>query len=238
MKNKKLKEISKKVRAQLQWATLDKPEPVEFIRVFSNPRTRAHTLIVPDDPKVDRDHLAHLSALGHAVFCEQVHPLFAANSYFAGSTDKPRFVALAPALNAGTEWFIGHWLMETCPEPAKEHLREVLDSAEKALGAPQPPPVDVFLDAARIVAQAIKYLGEPIDCGGVLKKAVDTYLAIPPDKPSKNACIELINRLMATYTTMHARLVVEDGVEVWEVYEPEAAVASIQAGGESPAPAG
>lgn len=237
MKKKTLRSIAKKVRDQLQWATLDKPEPVNLVRVFSDPRRRAHTFIVPDDPKVSRDHLAYINALGHAILCEQVHPLFAANSYFANSTDKPRFVALAPALNAGTEWFIGHWLMETCPEPAKEHLREVLDIVEKAISAPQPPPIDVFLDSARIVAQAIKYLKEPIDCGGVLKEAVDTFLAISPERPTKSACVKLINCLMATYTTMRARLVDEDGVDVWDVYEPEAAHDPLQTGTTAPAPA-
>lgn len=125
-----------------------------------------------------------------------------------------------PALNAASDWFIGHWQMGLSPEETRKQLKENIALAEEVLAAPQLPPLEIILDASLLIAEAIHYLEEPIECGGVLKNVVDAFLSVPPDKPSVDTCILLVNRLMATYTDHRARLTAEDGYHVWEVYLP------------------
>ena len=227
MKKTTLRSIAKAARNQLKWPSLDRPEQVDYVQVFTDQRARAHTFIVPADSKLKTDYLAYLHSLGRAVLCEQVHPLFSANSNFAATTDQMRFAALAPALKAGTEWFVNCWLMQTCPERMSEHLRKLLAVAEQVIGRDTPPPPPVFLDAAQSIALALRYLNEPIDCGGILQQAVAAYQDIDPAAPSKEACEQLVNRLMAFYTPLRARLVEDNGCDVWEIFEPATAAPDI-----------
>jgi len=73
-----------------------------------------------------------------------------------------------------------------------------------------------------VIAQGIHYMKEPIECDGVLQTAVAAFLSTPPEHPSAEGCLLLVNRLMATYTDHRARLLPDNGLFSWEVYLPAA----------------
>lgn len=222
MKKKSLKSLIRKVRNDLDWPVLERNHEAPMIRVMSDPRNKSHVLLMPDKLHNRSSDLDYLHELGHATFCEKVHPIFASNSHFAAPPENKRqFMVIIPALNAACDWFIGHWQQELSPHEAREQLRENLKLAEEIVGDSKLPPLDIILDAAMLIAQAIHYLDEPIDCGGVLKVAVDAFLSIAPEKASAESCTLLVNRLMATYTDQRARLLNDDGFHVWDVYHPE-----------------
>ena len=128
---------------------------------------------------------------------------------------------IIPALNVACDWFIDYWQMELTPEEMLEELRESLPEAEEILGESELPPLEIVLDASLIISQGIHYLKEPIVCEGVLKVAVDAFLSVPPDKPSAENCVLLVNRLMATYTENRARLVQDGESCAWELCQPD-----------------
>ena len=223
MKAKKLKNLTKKLRSELTWATLERTHEAPGIRIFSDTKTQAHTIMLPASQEHPVPEMDYLHELGHALLCERVHPVFANNFYLGGKPSKEQFMALAPALNVAADWFIGAWLLDVCAESAREQIEQNLETAEKLLEKQQSPTPDVFLGAALMIAQAIKHLDEPIDCGGVLKQAVNAYLAVPPDKPSASRYEELVNRLLAIYSPYRTKIVHDGEYDVWEISEEQAA---------------
>lgn len=222
MRTRSLKSLLKKVRRDLTWPVLEQPGELPMIRIVSYPRTQSHVILIPDKLHNRSSDLDYLHELGHATLCEKVHPVFAANSQFAAPDNKRLFLMVIPALNAACDWFVGHWQLELSPQEVRTHLRESLPLAEEVLGEPTLPPLEIILDASLLIAQGIRYLDEPIDCGGVLKIAVDAYLSMPPDKPSAESCVTLVNLLMAIYSDHRARLVHDSGFYLWEVCQPAA----------------
>lgn len=218
MTKKSMKSLIKQVRQELQWPVLERPSEMPVIHIVSYPRNKSHVFLVPEKLHDRSSDLDYLHELGHARFCEQVHPVFASNSQFASEANKRQFMMVIPALNAACDWFIGYWQMELSPEEAQKQLREGLVIAEEVLEAAQLPPLDIILDASLLIAQGIHYLKEPIECGGVLKTVVDAFLSVSPENPDAENCVALVNRLMATYTNYRARLVLDDGYHVWDVY--------------------
>lgn len=229
MKKKSLKSLIRQVRSELEWPVLEQPHEMPVIRVVSYPRTHSHIILMPDKLHNKSSDLDYLHELGHAYFCEKVHPVFSATGQFASQENKRLFLQVIPALNAACDWFIGHWQLELSPQVAREQLRESLVVAEEVLGAQQLPPLDIILDASLLIAQGIHYLDEPFECVGLLKTIVDAFLTMPPDQPSAENCLQLVNRLMATYTDHRARLVFDGEFHVWDVE------ASAGAGADDPA---
>lgn len=222
MTKKSLKSLIKKVVNNLSWPILEKDSEVPAIRVISDNRNRTHFILMPDKKQNEGSDLDYLHELGHATLCEKVHPVFATNGQFSPMANKRQFLPLLPALIAAGDWFVCHWQMEVLPEEMHKLIREHLPVVEEVLGSPKLPPLEIILDSALLIAQAVHYLNEPIDCGGVLKNVVDAFLSVPPERPSAENLILLVNRLMATYTDQRARLVSDDGYDVWEVYQPPA----------------
>lgn len=220
MKKKSLKSLIREVRNELEWPILEKPHEIPVIRITSYPRTQSHVFLMPDKLHNKSSDLDYLHELGHALFCEKIHPVFSATGQFASEGNKRQFLMVIPALNAACDWFIGDWQMGLSPEETRKQLKENIPLAEEVLAASQLPPLDIILDASLLIAEAIHYLEEPIECSGVLKNVVDAFLSVPPDKPSADNCITLVNCLMATYTDHRARLTTEDGYHVWQVYLP------------------
>lgn len=233
MKTKLLKSVIKKVRADLDWPILEQPNEMPVIRIVSYPRTKSHVILQPDKLHNRSSDLDYLHELGHATFCEKIHPVFSATSQFAPQENKREYLAVIPALNTACDWFIGHWQLEVAPQASRKQLQESLPVAEEILGEPRIPPVEIVLDASLLIAQAIHYLEEPIDCGGVLKVAVDAFLSVPPEKPTAENCVLLVNLLMATYTEQRARLVHDGEFHVWEVYRPAVEVGSAEVAAEA-----
>lgn len=221
MKSKALKSLIRKARNELEWPILEKQHEYPVIRIVSDPVHQSHLFLKPDKLHNRSTDLDYLHELGHAVFCEKVHPVFAATSQFAPRENKRLYLQIIPALNSACDWFIGHWQLALAPRKAREQLREHLKLAEEVLGDPIVPPLDIILDASLVVAQAIHYLKEPIVCEGPLKMPVDAFLAIPPEKPSMENCVLLVNGLMATYTEYRARLVLDGQYHVWDIYRDD-----------------
>ena len=222
MKTISLKSLIKKVRRDLKWPVLEQPDESPMIRIISYPRTKSHVILIPDKLHNRSSDLDYLHELGHATLCEKVHPVFSASSQFAAPDNKRQFLIVIPALTAACDWFIGHWQLEQSPQESRKLLQESIPLAEEVLGEPTLPPLEIILDASLLIAQGIHYLEEPIDCSGVLKVAVDAFLSVPPEKPSAENCVALVNLLMATYTEQRARLLRDDGFYLWEVYQPAA----------------
>jgi hypothetical protein len=222
MKQNDLQKSIKRVRNELTWPVSEKDNEQPVVRILSNPKIKSHVILIPDPEKNEGTDLDFLHELGHATLCEKIHPVFSGNSYFSAPEDNKRlFLMVIPALNVATDWFIGDWLIGIAPEQMRAHLQATLKSAEEILQHEKLPPVDIILDASLVIAQAIHYLKEPIDCGGVLQTAVDAFLSTPPDKPSYEACCTLVNTLMSTYTEQRARQIFDGEFDVWEVYRPE-----------------
>lgn len=220
MKSKSLKSLIEKVRSDLDWPVLEQPNELPVIRIISNHHTKSHVILMPDKPNILSSDLDYLHELGHATFCEKVHPVFSASSQFASQDNKRQYLTIIPALNAACDWFICHWQMELSPQDSRKQLQESLPVAEEVLGEPTLPPLEIILDASLLIAQGIHYLHEPIECGGVLKTAVDAFLSVPPENPSAESCIQLVNRLMATYTEKRAQLIRDDECYVWAISQP------------------
>jgi hypothetical protein len=221
MKTESVKNLVKRARGELQWPVLEQPHELPVLRVISYPRTRSHVILVPDKKQQKRStDLDCLHELGHATLCERVHPVFSASSHFASQESERHFLVAVPALNVACDWFVSQWQMMLSPQLSRKQIRKGLSVAEEVLGADQLPPLEIILDAAGVIAQNIHYLGEPIECEGVLQQAVDACLSIPPEQPSAENCQLLVNLLMATYTDYRVRLLHEDEIYTWEIYQP------------------
>lgn len=218
MKAKKLRNLIVKARKGLDWPILDNHGDTPVYRILSDPGNQSHVVHIPADPGARDDGLSYLHELGHATLCEQVHPIFAASSYFSSGTAKDQFIMFAPALQAASDWFVDRWLQKLAPRQIQASLENKLDVVEKIFSCEKPPTIDVFIDAALIVAQAIVYLNAPIDCGDKLKEAVDAFFSVNPDKPSEDAFLRLVNRLMAIYTPLRARIANDGEYDVWNIY--------------------
>jgi len=221
MKSKSPKSLIKLALKNLTWAYVDKPHDMPLIRIASSPQTKSHVIYMPDKLHNKSSDLDYLHELGHATFCERVHPIFAANILYAPLENKREFVKVIPALNSACDWFVGHWQIELSPDSSLKLLKRTLKTAEKILTEPTLPPLEIILYAALLIAQGIRYLDEPIDCGGVLKVAVDAFLSIPPDKPSLDNCVLLINKLLATYTEQRVRFINTGDASSWELCSAE-----------------
>jgi hypothetical protein len=63
-------------------------------------------------------------------------------------------------------------------------------------------------------------MGEPLECDGVLKTIIDHFMSVPPEQPSVDKYVHLVNLLLSTYTEQRARLVADDDMAVWDIYLP------------------
>jgi len=222
-KTESLKGLIKRVRGDLAWPVIEQPHELSAIRVVSYPRTESHVVLFPDKQHQKSTDLDYLHELGHATLCERVHPVFSASSHFASRESVHHFLMLVPALNAALDWYICSWQMGLSPQLTRKQIRQGLKTAEEVLGLAELPPLEIILDAAGVIAQNIHFLEEPIECDGVLQTAVDAFLAMPPEQPSAESCVLLVNRLMATYTHYRTRLLQEGKLFTWEVYDPNPA---------------
>ncbi len=219
MNTETLRQLISRARADLAWPVREEPRPFGVYSVSSDSRNQEHGIFMSsnDAAWTPGKALAFLHELGHALLCERVHPVFA--TYFPVSgIDDADFAEVAPALNAASDWFVGHWLMEFCPDVATDDLRQEYEATVEALGKEQTPTPEDFYVAALVVAQAIRYLDEPVDCGGILGEAVAAFLAVPPGEPSAHGVLFLANRLLAFSTQWRCRLADEGGEGVLGFY--------------------
>lgn len=222
MKRQATKNVLKKVFDDLDWPILESGTDMPMIRILSDHKNRSHFKYVPDKKQNKSSDLDHLHELGHATFCEKVHPVFATNSQFPAMANKKQFLPMLPALSSASDWFVCHWQQELLHDEMLGVIRESMPLVEEILGKEELPPIEIILDASLLIAQAKRYLDEPIDCGGPLKELVDAFLSVPPEAPSAENLILLINKLMAIYSEQQVQLVPEADALVWCIVQDEA----------------
>lgn len=223
MTRKSTQNVLKKVFDNLDWPILESGTDMPMIRILSDHKNKSHFKYVPAKEQNKSSDLDHLHELGHATFCEKIHPVFATNSQFPAMANKKQFLPMLPALSTASDWFVCHWQQELLPEEMCGVIRESMPLVEEILGKEELPPIEIILDASLLIAQAKRYLDEPIDCGGPLKDLVDAFLSVPPEAPSAENLTLLINKLMATYSEERVRLVPEADALVWNIEKLEAA---------------
>jgi hypothetical protein len=225
MKSKKLKNLVKKAKDELSWLVLEEEQESGPLRIFSDPVKRIHTIFLPSGtPEADRE-LHYLHELGHALLCEQVHPFFS-NGFPIAGLDEKLLPAVAPALSAASDWFVGHWMTEFCHDVAIAELeKEYAATAEMMAGLMEKgetPSLDKFFVAVLIIAQSKKYLKTPVECSGFMDSAVQAFLAVPPEKPSVGKMEDLINRLLSLGAPYRCRHLKSQGQDVLEFYRASA----------------
>jgi hypothetical protein len=221
MKKKKLKNLVKKAAGELSWPTREVAQPSGPLRIFSDPVEKSHTIFIPAAPPEDSQHpeLLYLHELGHALLCERVHPFFSGAFPITGL--EQRFVpAVTPLLNTAGDWFVGHWMIEFCRDVAIAELEKEYEATAAVMDKGETQSVDKFFVAVLIIAQSIKYLKVQVECSGFLDKAVQAFLAIPPEKPSIGKLEALVNSLLALGSPFRCRHVSSQGQDVLEFYRP------------------
>ena len=134
--------------------------------------------------------------------------------------------AVAPVLSAATDWFVGQWMMEFCPELAMAELKNEYEATAEMMARGETPSLDKFFVAVLITAQSIRYLKMPVECSGFLDAAVKAFLAVPPDNPSPQKLEMLINGLLMLGAPYRCRRIISQGQDVMEFYRAEGTAAA------------
>jgi hypothetical protein len=231
MKTKKLKNLVKKAKGELVWTVREVAKESEQLRIFSDPMDKTHTIYLPSSSENGPVYeLLYLHELGHALLCERVHPFFASGFPIVG-LGKEQIPAVGPLLSAASDWFVGHWLMEFCPELALSELQDEYEATAEMMANGETPDFDKFFVAVLITAQSIKYLKATVQCSGFLDLAVQAFLAVSPDIPSASKLVDLINRLLSLGAPYRCRQVNSQGQEVMEFFRSSADSVTSPAGG-------
>lgn len=219
MKAKKLKNLVNKARNELSWPVREVAQASGRLSIFSDPMACNHTLFLPaGQPETGQpEELIYLHELGHALLCERVHPFFSTAFPIEG-LDAGLLPAVAPLLGTASDWFVGQWFMEFCPEVALAELKKEFAATAAMMDTGETPDVDRFFVAVLIIAQARMYLKERAECEGFLEAAVRAFLAVPPDKPTIGKLEELFNRLLALGAPYRCRRTSEEGRDVLAFY--------------------
>jgi hypothetical protein len=215
MKTKKLKNLTKKARGELAWAVREIAAESVQLRIFSDPVEKTHTIYLPAAAAEEGParELHYLHELGHALLCERVHPFFASGFPIAG-LEKAQMAAAGPVLSAASDWFVGHWLMEFCPELARAELADEFAETAEMMAHGETPDLDRFFVAVLITAQSIKYLNKAVNCSGFLDAAVQAFLTVSPDAPTVEKLLALFNGLLSLGAPYRCRLVNSQGQDV------------------------
>lgn len=208
------------IRSQLAWPVQERTGNVGFFEIESSPHRKEHVIFWPasgspaGQPR--KIELAH--ELVHALFAEKVHHQFSAQRFRRG-TPEEHIKIVGWACRSASDWLVDARLMQLAPDQEKAEIEEHLDIVYQAFRN-GPPQEDLFflLTGGLMIAQAIKYLDVKIKTGGQLAQVVGAFLSTPPDFPTVQALEELINKLLAAYTSLRVRLIDDGGLEVWEVY--------------------
>lgn len=214
---KRIKKLIKKTRHRLNWPVREVTGPeIRTLEITSDHAARTHTIYLPDH---DVREIEYLHELGHATLGEQVHPQFA-TQYTVGA-DAETLHLIKPACQAASDWFIDAWLMQLCPDEERAEIEEHCALICRRLQGRQSGTPDELFGGALMIAQAIKYCRAKIQTGGLLAPAVDAYLTIEPHPPTVTKLAAVINALLAAAGYPHrVRLIDDQGLESWEVYNP------------------
>lgn len=219
MKTKKLKNLVKKARGELVWTVREEEQTSGPLRIFTDPAAKVHTIFRPLSPPVEGpvQELHYLHELGHALLCERVHPFFSSGFPVSGLVEQ-QIPAVSPLLNVASDWFVGQWLMEFCHEVAMEELKSEYAATAEMMNKGETPGIDKFFVAVLIAAQSKRYLKAPVECTGFLDTAVQALLAVPPEKPSPEKLLALVNSLLSLVSPFQCRLAKSEGRDLLDFY--------------------
>ncbi|MGB9660599.1 MAG: hypothetical protein ACPL5F_01100, partial [Moorellaceae bacterium] len=149
---------------------------------------------------------------------ETAHHLFGTHR-FSKSVPKKTREAVGRVCDAATGWFSEYKVFRLAPEVARLEIENSVTLAEGL-------PLDSMLGhgyslliRASVAAQAVGYLGLPVEVPPELKGLVGAFLAVPPGEPTLENLRILGNLLLAALGEPYKLVVVEgeDGLEVWSV---------------------
>lgn len=214
--SKKIKKLIKRTRHRLAWPVREIVSG-DTLMITSDHQARHHLITIPVSGGL-RD-MEYLHELAHATLCETIHPMFS-TQYFKRGTDPAHIALITPASQTASDWFADAWLMQVAPveelAEIEEHFALICRGLQRD---PSGTPEHLF-GSAMIIAQALKYGGAEISCGGVLRQAVETFLAVDPAPPTVSALAALVSGLLSILYPYRVRLVQDDDLAAWEVYEP------------------
>ena len=212
---------------RLQWRVVLEADPRrDTLHVVSDPIERRHTIIVPVS-RIQRDPLRWLEVEHEYAHCwlgETVHPLLS-TAYFAHGTDETIVQAVGVLYRCACDWYAdaviyGLWPREGRAE-IEEHIRLLLEHPPKDKALPP----EMSWDMGLMYAQLIHYGGHKRLIKAVrrvapaLERVGRIYLRYPPDRPSLEALVGLINATLrlGTRPVLQVEVVQEDGLDVFKI---------------------
>jgi len=202
--------------SRLSWLVQIRPWPRPDVSAVSNPLEKEHVLYLPSDgtPVDGMDLLGKLSAMRLA---ETAHHLFGTHR-FSKSVPKKTREAAGRVCDAASDWFAEYEVFRLVPEAARLEIEECLSPAE---GLPLESVLGdkySLLVRASEAAQAVGYLGLPVEVPPELKGLVGSFLAVPPGEPTLENLRTLCNLLLSALGEPYRLAVIEeDGLEVWGI---------------------
>ena len=212
---------------RLQWrVVLEAIHRGDTLYVASDPIERRHTIYVP----VSRLHEEPLRWLeveheyAHCLLAETIHPLFS-TAYFAPGTDKTLMQAVGLLYRCACDWYADAVIYELWPQEGRaeieEHIRLLLEHPPRDRALPP----EMSWGMGLMYAQLIHYGGHKRLIKAVrrvapaLERIARIYLRYPPDRPSLEALVGLINASLrlGTRPVLQAEVVHEDGLDVFKV---------------------
>jgi len=214
-----MKKVIENIRSQLKWKVQEQQGVSPEFRIDSNPQRKEHIIYwpAPNSKAGPPRKIELLHELIHAQLAEQVHFQFSGN-YFARESSDKHIHTVAWACRAATDWFVDAKLMELVPNQERAEIEEHFNLVCRMFQVgSQQGNIFLLLSGGLIIAQAIKYLGVRVQIDGKLKHVVDAFLSTSPENPSVQTLEKLINKLLAVYTDLRVQLVIDSGLEVWEI---------------------
>ena len=217
---KKIDQAIHDIRARLAWPVREETGESPEFQIVSYPERREHVISWPrpDAPAGPPRQIEMLHELVHALLAEQVHHEFSGHLFKRGTSDDDiRIVSWA--CRAAADWFVDGQLMSLVPEEEKAEIEEHFGLVARVFTSGRAPHGDVFflLSAGLMIAQAVKFLGTKVETGGSLAGVVQAFLEIPPEHPTIESLLSLMNRLLAVYCNRRVRLVQDGNLEVLEI---------------------
>jgi len=189
--SKNIKKAIKKYKHALKWKleTIQN-ESIKTLEIVSDKKNFIHRVYIPENDVRD---IEFLHELGHAFLCENIHQLFSTSSFL--NYNEYRMKILVPIVRAADDWFVDQWLFEIAPNDEKkeieEHYKLVMASIEKIDS------YEIMVASAFLIAQAERYLKIKPGITGDIRKLIDCFLNVNPEKPNVKKLEKLINSMLS-----------------------------------------
>jgi len=212
----KLIEISNKIKSELLWEIKIEPIDSWMSSITSSISEKKHTIHVARKTEgYLRLALDFIHELIHAKLCEQVHVFFS-SIHFVENADMNLSESIAPIINTAIDWFVEAQVAALCPDEMRQSLASDLklssnDTLDKQLT------IDTVYARALIAACGIKWGNFEIELGGDYKRIVDTLMTIPPESPSIDNLLLLMNRLLELFTNYSVHVVRQYKMDLLEI---------------------